>query len=320
MNTLARVAPPGFSWSASRAGVFADCPRGYWFQYYAATGKAPDVAPDEAAAAARLRQLTSLPLWIGARVHDTIEGLLRRARAGLAVGDAEVEAALERVVARMRGEYVASVRDTARATGDYRAWCRFHEHEYGRDVPRETWAARVEGARQMVRAWAAAGWPDRVRQAGPAGVRALEDLVEWSWDGAKIYLKVDLALGFPDGAVQVVDWKTGGHDRGENPLQMMVYALFARAAWNVDPARLDVREVYLRLDPPERPCRIDAAALDEGAARLSASIGAMLERLDDPARDAAPRDRFETRPGPRCHGCNFLALCPPGRAAVEDGR
>lgn len=308
------TAPAGFSWSASRGGVFRDCPRAYYFQYYLANRRAIDGGPEEAAEAARLKQLTTIPLWVGSSVHDTIHNLLQAAAGG---GELDVERGVGAMVDEMRKDFWESLHRQPAPGRDTRQCVRFHEHEYGRHVPDDEWFSRVEEAKGMVRACAARGYLDRVRDLGARAVRALEDLQDWPLDGVRIFVKIDLAFEDERGVVNILDWKTGLKERGENPLQMMNYALFAMRRWSLPKERLDVMEVYLRQSDPERRCRITDDSLGTAETAIRTSITAMLTRLPDPAQDVARRDLLPATPSPwKCRWCNFLALCPEGREAL----
>jgi 8-oxo-dGTP diphosphatase len=320
LEIVARLtpAPPGFSWSATRHGAFTDCPRAYFFGYYLAKGRAEDPDPDRARLAARLAALTSLPMWVGSRVHDTIEGLLRDALAGRAPGtEPAVEQAIERMLARMRREFAASRDGDQLTADDPRSATRFAEHEYAHlAVGDEEWRGRVDEAKEMVRAFAAHGYLDAARALPQEARASVERLEKFKLDGVDVWVKIDFAWRDGDGLVHILDWKTGKKERGENPLQMMVYAGYARKVWQVEPERLRVREVYLRQADPERPCTITAETIAAAEAAIRASIGAMLERVADRARNLAREQDFELAATARpCRGCFFRAICPAPRDA-----
>lgn len=306
--------PPGFSWSATRHGAFADCPRAYFFGYYLAKGRAEEADPERARLAARLAALTSLPMWVGSRVHDAIEGLLREALGG---GPAAVEPALARMLARMRREYAASRDGDQLNAADPRRATRFAEHEYPHlAVADSVWRVRVDEAREMVRAFASQGYLEAARALPREARVSVERLEKFALDGVDVWVKIDFAWCDSEGLVHVVDWKTGKKERGENPLQMMVYAGYARTVWGAEPERLRVREVYLRQADPERHCTVTAETIAAAESAMRASIGAMLAKLSDRARHRAREQEFELAESARpCRGCFFRAICPEPRDA-----
>ncbi|MBP7145905.1 MAG: PD-(D/E)XK nuclease family protein [Acidobacteria bacterium] len=304
--------PETFSWSASRGSAFRDCPRAYFFHYYLAVGRGEQADPARARLAWRLRHLTSVPLWVGSRVHDTIERLLRSSRSDSSL---TVEQAIEDMVARMRREYAQSRRGDQLRTPDPKDAARFHEHEYGVAVPDEVWRQRVEEAREMLRAFARLGYLDVARGLHDGELLGLEGLEQWQFEGVPMWVRIDFAYRDPEGVVHIVDWKTGRYDRGENPLQMMAYASFAARTWGVPLDALDVREVYLRLPEPDRRCRIDAESVAAAEAQMRASIGAMLAPVRDRERNTAREDDFPLAADMRsCRNCFFFKVCPAGAA------
>ena len=62
-----------FSWSKSRNGVFDECKRRYFYQYYGSWGGWDATAPAEVRRLYVLKQLASRQMWAGRLVHDAIE-------------------------------------------------------------------------------------------------------------------------------------------------------------------------------------------------------------------------------------------------------
>lgn len=306
---MPELIPEGFSWSASRASQLENCPRAYFFQYYLAVGRAIDADDRRRREAQRLKQLKTVPMWIGSHVHDAIEGMLKTASRGHAAHAAD---AADRMLEAMRKDYRDSLSNAA-SRGDPRRHVRFHEHEYGVSVSPEKWKLSVEEAVEMVRAFARLGFIDTVRELGPKDLLALEDLQQWEFDGIPIWVRIDLAFRDPSGTIHILDWKTGRSIRGENPLQLMGYAAYAEKQWAARANDLAVREVYLRLDKPERWCEIDDAALDGARGQIRASVEQMIDALPDPGQNLAIEERFEALPErQKCSRCFFRAICPAG--------
>lgn len=309
--------PRGFSWSATRHGAFTDCPRAYFFSYYLAKGRAENPDPGRARLAVRLAALTSIPMWVGSRVHDTIEQLLADVLAGR---EARVEPALERMLARMRREFAASRDGDQLTADDPRTATRFLEHEYAsRAVDDGEWKLRVAEAQEMVRAFAKLGYLEIARALPPAARPRLEQLEKFGFHGVDVWVKIDFAYqDAADGTVHVIDWKTGRRERGENPLQMMVYAGYARKVWRTPPERLRVREVYLRLPDPERACAVSSESLELAEEAMRASIRAMLDRVADRHAHRAHEEEFELADSARpCRNCFFRGICPAPRDEVS---
>ncbi len=133
--------------------------------------------------------------------------------------------------------------------------------------------------------------------------------------GRKIAFRgaVDRIDRTPSGAVEVVDYKSGNvrpyrRDR-ENPigrgrhLQLPVYALAARAAFDADGVRAVYR--FIGDDPTEIEFRLDPT----GSAQFTRALGVLVGAIDAGA--------FPYRPGPAndrsCRTCDFDELCPSDR-------
>ena len=86
----------------------------------------------------------------------------------------------------------------------------------------------------------------------------------------------------------------------------------ATEAWQADPARLAVREVYLRLrEDPSNRCEVDGSSLEQARERIRASIEEMRSLLADPGANEAREQDFDLTEDPRvCRSCFFREVCP----------
>ena len=73
---------PMFSWSHSRRTTFQECPRKYYYHYYASHNGWEATAPEGARLVYRLKNLTSLPLEIGAAIHEAASTAIHAVRSG----------------------------------------------------------------------------------------------------------------------------------------------------------------------------------------------------------------------------------------------
>jgi len=122
-----------FSWSRSRDGVFQDCKRRYFYQYYGSWGGWASDAPEDVRRLYILIQLATRQMWAGRIVHDAIEMALNAYREGI---DIPVEPFVRDAVERMRGEWKSS------KAGRYRELPKttaLFEHEYHVDLRDEVW-------------------------------------------------------------------------------------------------------------------------------------------------------------------------------------
>lgn len=297
----------GFSWSASRNGTFESCRRQYFFHYYLAMGRAVDADSERRNEARRLRAMTSVPMWVGSRVHDAVEEIIREHARGNAIN---MDRELKKMRETMGRDWLDSKNDRARKQNDPRRYTRFMEHEYDADPPAEKWRNQVDDARQMVRFFGKHYLPE-IQKLESSDIMALENLEKWNLEEVPIWVKIDFAYQDEEGFIHIVDWKTGRKDRGSNPLQMLGYAAYAADAWGADAEQLKVREVYLRREAnPDSPCTLDEGTLDETRALIAASIKEMRSVLVDVDKNLAREEDFAPDATEfKCRYCFFQKIC-----------
>lgn len=304
-----------FSWSASRASAFERCAREYWWLYYGAWGGWNADAPAETRQAYVLKNLTTRWAWVGSRVHEAIEDLLRRRLraedpAALAFGetDFDPEAEVEAMTTRMREQYAES-----RAKG-YRRWPKrsfgLVEHEYDDPVPAAEWKAMSERAREALRGFLSSEVFREIGATDPRTWLPIEELAQFELEGTPIWVALDFARRREDGGVDIYDWKTGAIDPEGNRLQVVCYALFVQARHGVPADRVRTHLVYLGPRVEVHTLTPTAEDLESARRSIRESVAAMRSRLADPAKNQADRAAFPmTEDLARCRVCNFRRLC-----------
>jgi CRISPR/Cas system-associated exonuclease Cas4 (RecB family) len=107
----------------------------------------------------------------------------------------------------------------------------------------------------------------------------------------------------------VLDWKTG-KERGADHMQVAQYVLYAQRKWQVAPESVVGGLVYLGAGADRVDVAVDAPALEAAQARMRESIAGMKERLDDPIRNAASKERFpQIEAHAACRRCPFRRPC-----------
>jgi hypothetical protein len=294
-----------FSWSHSRDRAFRDCARQYWFNYYGYWGGWDAAADPRARDAYLLKKLTTRPMWVGTAVHRALEGRLREVRSGRPPADDAVEA---RMLDGMRRFYRFS-RD-----GGYRRRPKeggFFEHEYAVPVTDDEWRESADHARRCLRAFLASPLRARLDGLAPADFLSIDDLMDFSLDGVKVNVALDLCVR-EAGGVTIYDWKTGATDGAATADQLAVYALFAHERWDIPADRVALVEVNLASG---RTVSHASAGVDlDGArARIRASVAAMKACLVDPVANVAAEDAFPlTENISKCGRCRFKRICPGG--------
>lgn len=302
MAELANV----FSWSRSRAGMFEECRRRYYYHYYGAWGGWAADAPAELRRLYVLKQLTGRHGWAGRLVHGAVELALRAMHAGHELPEA---ALVDDTIGRMREEWRFSQR------GGYRERPKeavaLFEHEYGVEVSAPGWQALRDHVARCLRNFHRLPLLEEIRATPRERWTLIEDLRTFDFEGTPVYSAPDFGYWTRGDRLALVDWKTGSPDPGETAMQLGGYALYARDVLDVPPERVDLIEVNLRGgEVTVHPW--DEARMADVRERLRLSIRAMKAWLRDPDANVAALEDFERTEDLRlCRWCNFKAVCRP---------
>ena len=294
-----------FSWSKSRNGVFEECKRRYFYQYYGAWGGWDPGASEEARRLYVLKQLATRQMWAGRIVHDAIEMALIAMRDGHGV---PIDAYVTDVVARMRTEWRSS-RD-----GRYRdnpRTCALFEHEYAVDVPPAAWQMLKTNVETCLRKFFALPLLAQIRATPPEHWSIEHWSRSFEFEGTPMWIAPDFGFWNGDDRLVLVDWKSGAGDPEGAAFQLGCYALYAAEVLGVGPSRVDLVEVNLR-EGSVTEHHWDDERLESVRQRLRLSIRSMKAYLADPAANVAVMTDFERTEDLRiCRWCNFRKVCRP---------
>ena len=306
-----------FSWSRTRDGVFQECRRRYYFQYYGAWGGWDAGADARTRALYVLKQLGTRQMWAGRLVHEAVERCLLALRAGHALSEASL---IEDTVRQMREEWKGSrdgvYRESPKRTGLF-------EHEYGVPVRNSEWQALRDHVIRCLRNFHRLPLLAEVKRVPTERWILIEDIGSFAWDGIRIFTAPDFGYWNQVDRLQLVDWKTGGN--GEDAaLQLGGYALYALEVLGVELPRVDLLEVNLR-EGSVASHPWNESSLERVREHIRLSARSMKAYLKDPERNIAEEADFEKTENPRiCRWCNFRGVCRPElppfaeRAASEE--
>ena len=295
-----------FSWSKSRAEEFEECQRKYFYDRYASWGGWDASAPAEARQAYILKNLKNRWAWKGETVHHVIERVLKALRSGQTVSEAEVA---EEMTALMRGNYRDSkakkyLKDPKKTLGLF-------EHEYERAVKDAVWKSIHDESAACLRNFLSSSFYKELLAEDKKGWLVIEDLEEFTYDDAKIYVKLDFARK-KDGKIEIFDWKTGKEEKDSASVQIGAYAIYAMQKWKVPLDQIRAYLVYVsNPDPAPQEQALGPALIEKTREVMSESIRGMRDLLADPARNIPkPREAFRFTENERfCTNCNFYKMC-----------
>ena len=293
-----------FSWSYSRDALYRRCPRAYYYHYYAAWEGWQPESPLPVQRTYLLKNLTSIPQWIGTVVHDAIKFALSRLQQGVIISPNELISSMRH---RARADVEASNQGLYRQHPKKQPG--FQEHYYQLGLIDSAWAAAWQQAEQRLLTF--------LHSSLYAGLQALprelflkvESLQWFELAGTKVWIQMDLAT-HEEGHIVLYDWKTGEVDLTEAKQQLSIYGLFVRHNWP-EYNHLPIRGVVFNLrDDDVQLFELSTPKLQKAEATVQQRIRHLQKLLVDPAANLAELRRFPMINDRRvCSTCRFKELC-----------
>jgi CRISPR/Cas system-associated exonuclease Cas4 (RecB family) len=237
-----------FSWSFSRANTFEECQKKYWYTYYGAWEGWPKTPYDSrpsidplASHLYMLKNMQSMPTFIGTVVHSTIEHFLKK------------RMAIEKDTLMHHAELAFEKGLVEAKEGTWKKSPKKHtnlfEFYHGPGVSDEA----IEHAKQKIATslenWYASSIVQSLLFHKAASIHSIEELSFFQLQNAfKIIVVIDLALFWKnsDGTKTAIlfDWKTGKEtEKTEN--QLYLYAIFAHSVWKIPYDKIILSPFYL---------------------------------------------------------------------------
>ena len=295
-----------FSWSKSRDEEFRECRRKYFYDRYASWGGWDKDAPKEARMAYVLKNLKNRWAWKGETVHHIVEDVLKSFQNGRPV---ELDTALSRLTEVMRRDYKSS--KAKKNWENPKNNLGLFEHEYEKQISDEVWKEIHDSSAECLKHFYGSDLFKELVADDKKSWLVIEDLEEFKFDGAKIYVKLDFAR-LKNNKIEIFDWKTGKTGSDAATVQIGAYVMYAMGKWNVPVENVRAFLLNLTDSKPsvdEQP--VNQALIESTTATISNSIRGMRELLMDPAKNIPkPRENFSfTENTKLCGYCNFYKIC-----------
>lgn len=294
-----------FSWSKSRAEEFDECRRKYFYARYLSWGGWEKNAPVRVRLAYVLKNLKNRWAWKGETVHHVIEDVLKSMRAGRPV---PLEEALAKVTELMRRDYRAS--KAGQYKTDPKRNVGLFEHEYSKAISDDVWKRIHDESAACVRHFYNSPLFEELKADDKSSWLVIEDLEEFSFENAKVYVKLDFARK-KNGVIEIYDWKTG-KTNGDTDIQLATYAYYAMHKWRVPLKEIRTLLVNLTAETPfAQDYPLNEAFLADARAFIAGSVSRMHELLEDvPHNIAKPAEAFAfTSDEKICDRCSFFKIC-----------
>ncbi len=300
-----------FLWSETRNRNFHECRRKYYFAHYGHWGGWRRDADERTRRCYVLGKMTTLPMWSGQVVHETIQEALGAVRDRWPNRPSlDPEVLRESARRRLRIGWLDS--KERRWEGDPKRCVNLFEHYFDLEIPPE----RIDRVKETVY-----GSLDRfadlelvrtVLQTDPLDWLAVEDFARFDLGDFRAVVRFDLVLR--DGRnIVVLDWKTGRESPSDRE-QVCTYALAASSMWNVAMEEIRLFLVYLAADRIVEG-RITPEEAIEARERIYLAcheMAAMIRDGDVRENEPLPEEAFEKTDDPAvCARCPFQELCHP---------
>lgn len=295
-----------FSWSKSRDEEFKECRRKYFYDRYASWGGWDKRAPKETRMAYVLKNLKNRWAWKGETVHHLIEDVLKSLKDTRPVA---LETSLKRLTETMRRDYRSS--KAKKNWEDPKKNLGLFEHEYEKQISDAIWKEFHDSSAECLKNFYGSNLYNELIAEDKGSWLVIEDLEEFEFEGAKIYVKLDFARR-KNGKIEIYDWKTGKNDSEAATVQIGAYVMYAMKKWKV-PAE-DVRAFLFNLGAPNPGANeqtVNQALIESTAVTIAESIRGMRELMADPLKNIPkPRENFSFTENTRlCGYCSFYKIC-----------
>lgn len=301
------------SWSLSRARMFEECPRRFYYNFYLAPLGYLQDSPEEAKRAYEMKLIKSLDMWVGEVVHQTIQWMLEQARVGTITS---ADAARADVHQRLKDGWKGSKEELWR-THPPDIYPNLFEHYYDIEVGKSTKERLKIKAYVSVEKFRQIGAFERIANTPTDRWLPIDRFASFRLDGILMYVKFDFAI--KDGKrIIIYDWKTGNISPDENR-QLACYAMYTASKWNTPIENIAVCPAHLQPDFQYIEHSVSLEQLEEAKIYIKQSFNAMTKCLRNPVRNIAAIDDFPpTGNLCRCSRCSFKGICEQGKYASGD--
>lgn len=291
-----------FSWSKSRDSLFKECPRKYYYNYYGYWDGWSRDSSEKKKRLNYLKRLRTKEIWMGEKVHEVIEHVLRMFRDGEKIGLGHAIAIFRR---KMYSELAQSL--AKGYTGFHSKIMKLFEHEYDIGLSDPDFNDIVGRGERCIENFYNSDTFIAIRRTPLKDWMFLEDFLNFDFEEVCVYLSIDFALR-KDGKIILYDWKTGRERLLEFDMQMTLYSLFVTEKFDINPEDIVAKVYNLNIDK-EDEFVIDEEKMIDIKRYMRKSIMEMREVLVDVGENIAKEEDFLCEEGFGCSRCNFRKVC-----------
>lgn len=291
-----------FSWSKSRDSMFKACPRKYYYNYYGYWDGWDYNSSEKKKRLNYLKRLRTKEIWVGEKVHEIIEYVLRKFRDGEKISLPHAIAIFRK---RMYSEFNQS--RTKVYTGFHSKIMKLFEHEYDIGFSEGDFNDILSRGEGCIENFYNSDTFVEIRRAPLSDWVFLEDFLNFDFRGVCVYLSIDFALRTGDKIV-LYDWKTGKERAVDFDFQLTLYSLFVSEKFEVKPRNIIAKVYNLSIDK-EDTFVVDDEKMNDIKKYMWRSIEDMKGLLVNIEENVAKEEKFACEEGFGCNRCNFRRVC-----------
>ncbi|MCE5294130.1 MAG: PD-(D/E)XK nuclease family protein [Chlamydiales bacterium] len=297
-----------FSWSFSRANLYSECQKRYWYTYYGSWEGWPKTPWDKrkqidplASYLYALKQMQNMATYVGSTAHEAIEHFLKT----------KAPFTLEALVDHGKKAFLEGIEEAK--TEKWKISPKKHSNLFEYYYNEPPTALQLEEGQNKVTLclenWYNSPVVQKLAYHPDTRWLSIEELAFFQLAGKyKIVVVVDFALMWKDLAI-LFDWKTG-EESDKTQEQLYLYALFANRVWNIPFDKIILSPFYLSKNKyikfgattPE-PLELTKIEALEKEIEASCDKLSVLHAVQDPKEFAYTTERT------RCNRCPFKELC-----------
>lgn len=297
-----------FTWSVSRHHMYNRCQREYYLNYYGSRN-VRGAASRVVSAVWWLKQITSLPAWIGTVIHHVAADALNAYLDGITRSPDDLKMQAD-------SYYWDGVAASARGSKHDNRWMILPNQVYRDDLSKaeiEQGGARVaELVDTMVTSdayqWLLSIPPEQIAELD-VPFQSFDYTPPGTRQTIPVFAIPDVLVA-QDDLITIIDWKTGSVDGEEYGLQAGVYRLYAASEYDEPEDHIIVRLADLGGDGALVEPAGGVPALDEANAFIAGSITAMIEQMNDSKYNTVSvHNAPMTGDLALCARCRFRMVC-----------
>ena len=287
-----------FSWSQSRRKFFDDCKRKYFYQYYGSWGGWEFNADRRTRELYIEKNLSTLPMFLGASVHKVIEGYLNEIRKGRDIP-------LNTLVRQFHGymEHGKEESKDGKNRLNPKKYCGLLEDLYD-GVSETAWKQALFDGELCLKNFYSSEVLKSIKASDKNSWLPIEEFQSFDFDGTTVFVMIDFAM--QDGEMIIYDWKTGKTESDDN-VQLACYALYASKKWNAQ-LPIKTREYNLFLDKV-REVEVTGEDINVVEGVIRESVEDMKKILFNENSNMAREADFPRNEGDWCTYCKFRKVC-----------